>query len=42
MRAVLKQSLDGPAEVESLRKLKARLEGAVKITEGELQKSVFK
>jgi hypothetical protein len=39
---VLKQSLDGPAEVESLRRLKSRLEGAVKITEGELQKSVFK
>jgi hypothetical protein len=28
--------------MEDLRRLKGRLEGAMKITEGELQKSVFK
>ncbi|GAA6052688.1 hypothetical protein JCM3770_007175 [Rhodotorula araucariae] len=42
----LKQSLpsgrgDHPAQMEDLRRLKARLESAMKITEGELQKSVF-
>ena len=28
--------------MEELRRLRARLDGAMKITEGELQKSVFK
>ncbi|GAA5946666.1 hypothetical protein JCM3775_001139, partial [Rhodotorula graminis] len=42
----LKQSLpsgrgDSPAQMEDLRRLKGRLESAMKITEGELQKSVF-
>ncbi|GAA5891419.1 hypothetical protein JCM6882_004688 [Rhodosporidiobolus microsporus] len=42
----LKQNLpggrgDAPAQMEDLRRLKGRLEGAMKITEGELQKSVF-
>ncbi|BGP38482.1 exocyst complex component exo84 [Rhodotorula kratochvilovae] len=42
----LKQSLptgraDHPAQMEDLRRLKGRLEGAMRITEGELQKSVF-
>jgi hypothetical protein len=40
--AVLKQNLTGPAQMDDLRRLKARLEGAMKITEGELQRSVFK
>ncbi|GAA5974202.1 hypothetical protein JCM11641_003323 [Rhodosporidiobolus odoratus] len=42
----LKQNLpktrgDAPAQMEDLRRLKGRLESAMKITEGELQKSVF-
>lgn len=38
---VLKHNVAGPAQMEELRRLRARLEGAMKITEGELQKSVF-
>ncbi|GAA5858578.1 hypothetical protein JCM1840_001268 [Sporobolomyces johnsonii] len=42
----LKQNLPGgrseaPAQMEDLRRLKAQVESAMKITEGELQKSVF-
>ncbi|GAA5998283.1 exocyst subunit EXO84 [Rhodotorula paludigena] len=42
----LKQNLpagrgEAPAQMEDLRRLKGRLEGAMKITEGELQRSVF-
>lgn len=43
---VLKQHLDSgsatAAQTDDLRKLRARLEDAMKITEGDLQKSVFK
>lgn len=38
---VLKHNVAGPAQMEELRRLRARLEGAMKITEGELQKTVF-
>lgn len=40
--AVLKHNVAGPAQMEELRRLRARLEGAMKITEVELQQSVFK
>lgn len=44
---VLKQHLESgraatAAQTDDLRKLRARLEDAMKITEGDLQKSVFK
>lgn len=45
-RSVLKQNINparaGEAHMDDLKRLRGRLEGAMKITQAELQKTVFK